>query len=251
MTQAVSVQNPDFKQIERVLIGGDLSRLKEDERVSYYYKVCETVGLNPLVKPFDYIQLNGKLVLYANKGCGEQLRQRYKISIRIASRETIEGVYVVTAEAANPTGRVDASTGAVTISGLKGDSLANAMMKAETKAKRRVTLSFCGLNMLDESEVDSIPKVVPQQPMAEDGIQYETSGEGVSDEDYRVPGGTYAKRGFREIDGKELLAFILRREEFIKKKPEKKPVYWDEFVMRAERYYADQESQEFEPGWDD
>ena len=30
-------------------------------------------------------------------------------------------------------------------------------MKAETKAKRRATLSLCGLGLLDESEVDSIP----------------------------------------------------------------------------------------------
>jgi hypothetical protein len=35
--------------------------------------------------------------------------------------------------------------------------MANALMKAETKAKRRVTLSICGLGMLDESEVESIP----------------------------------------------------------------------------------------------
>jgi hypothetical protein len=31
------------------------------------------------------------------------------------------------------------------------------MLKAVTKAKRRVTLSLCGLGMTDESEVDSIP----------------------------------------------------------------------------------------------
>ena len=31
------------------------------------------------------------------------------------------------------------------------------MMKAETKAKRRVTLSLCGLGWTDESEVGSIP----------------------------------------------------------------------------------------------
>jgi phage tail sheath protein FI len=35
-------------------------------------------------------------------------------------------------------------------------------MKAETKAKRRVTLSICGLNMLDESEVESIPQQAKQ-----------------------------------------------------------------------------------------
>src|SRR5690606_24912460 len=35
--------------------------------------------------------------------------------------------------------------------------LANAYMKAETKAKRRVTLSICGLGWLDETETETIP----------------------------------------------------------------------------------------------
>jgi hypothetical protein len=42
---------------------------------------------------------------------------------------------------------------------LKGDALANALMKAETKAKRRVTLSLAGLGWLDETEIASIPDV--------------------------------------------------------------------------------------------
>ena len=33
-------------------------------------------------------------------------------------------------------------------------------MKAETKAKRRVTLSICGLGILDESETDTMPGAV-------------------------------------------------------------------------------------------
>jgi hypothetical protein len=33
-------------------------------------------------------------------------------------------------------------------------------MKAETKAKRRVTLSICGLGLLDETEVETVPKPV-------------------------------------------------------------------------------------------
>jgi hypothetical protein len=47
--------------------------------------------------------------------------------------------------------------GAVNINGLRGEALANALMKAETKAKRRATLSLCGLGMLDETEVSDIP----------------------------------------------------------------------------------------------
>lgn len=55
-----------------------------------------------------------------------------------------------------PHGRQDESIGAVPIAALKGEALANAMMKCETKAKRRVTLSICGLGMLDETEVESV-----------------------------------------------------------------------------------------------
>ena len=41
-----------------------------------------------------------------------------------------------------------------------GESRANAIMKATTKAKRRVTLSICGLGgMPDESELDTMPGV--------------------------------------------------------------------------------------------
>ena len=43
----------------------------------------------------------------------------------------------------------------------KGKSRSNAIMKAETKAKRRVTLSLVGLSTLDESEIESIPDAQP------------------------------------------------------------------------------------------
>jgi hypothetical protein len=39
---------------------------------------------------------------------------------------------------------------------LKGEELVNARLKAVTKAKRRVTLSICGLAFLDESEVETV-----------------------------------------------------------------------------------------------
>ena len=143
--------------IESVMIGGDLSRLTPPQRVSYYKAVCRSLGLNPLTKPFDYITLNGKLTLYAKKDATEQLRQNYGVSITALEKEIINGCYSVTAHAMARDGRTDTSTGIVFIDGLKGEALANAMMKAETKAKRRVTLSICGLGMLDETEVSTIP----------------------------------------------------------------------------------------------
>lgn len=144
------------ESMETVLVKGDLSGLKPAERVQYYRSVCESLGLNPLTQPFAYITLNGKLTLYAKRDCTDQLRRLQNISIVIPSREVIEGCYVVTARAKNPLGREDESLGAVPIENLKGESRSNAMMKAETKAKRRVTLSICGLAFLDESELESI-----------------------------------------------------------------------------------------------
>lgn len=151
------VPKTDFSKIEAVLMTGDLSRLTSPEKVSYYNRVCESVGLNPLTMPFAYIKLNGKEVLYATRAATEQLRSLHKVSIRITARELMGDVYVVTAQATNQDGRTDESTGAVPVAGLKGEALANAYLKAETKSKRRVTLSICGLGLLDEMEVDTIP----------------------------------------------------------------------------------------------
>jgi hypothetical protein len=154
--------------LEKVVIGGDLSQLNPQERLRYYADVCSSVGLNPLTQPFEYITLNGKLRLYAKRDCTDQLRKIHSVSVKIVGRELIGGIYVVTAQATDKTSREDESTGAVNVSGKNGDDLANAYMKAETKAKRRVTLSICGLGLLDESEVADVdpeaPAPVSQQP---------------------------------------------------------------------------------------
>jgi hypothetical protein len=112
-----------------------------------------------LSKPFEYLTLNGKLRLYALKDCADQLRRLHGISIYIVNRENLDDIYIVTARAKDRQGREDESSGAVALGTLKGDALANALMKAETKAKRRVTLSLAGLGWLDETELETIPGV--------------------------------------------------------------------------------------------
>ena len=159
MTNALTTHasQPDATAIEQVLISGDLAKLTPPQRVAYYNAVCKSLGLNPLTKPFDYISLNGKLTLYAKRDCTDQLRKIHGVSITKLERESVDGVYAVTAYATDKTGRTDTAIGAVAMDNLKGEARANALMKAETKAKRRVTLSVCGLGMTDETEVESIP----------------------------------------------------------------------------------------------
>src|SRR5262249_11704266 len=105
----------------------------------------------------EYINLNGKLRLYCTRDATDQLRKRDGISIQIVNREIVDDVYIVTARATDRHGRTDESIGAVPIGQLKGEARSNALMKAESKSKRRVTLSICGLGMLDATEVDSVP----------------------------------------------------------------------------------------------
>jgi len=157
--------NTKGSKLEDLLIQGDLSRLSPEERIAYYKKVCDSLGLNALTQPFEYIVLNGRLRLYAKRDCTDQLRRRDSISIRIVSREYVDGIYCVTAQASTPDGRTDEAIGAVAIEGLKGEARANAIMRAETKAKRRATLSICGLGLLDETEVESIASLsIPTSP---------------------------------------------------------------------------------------
>lgn len=139
--------------VEKVVVGGDLSKLTPAERLSYYSRICMSLGLNPLTRPFQYIWLNGKLTLYAGAGCTDQLRERNGVSITKIERGGDDDTYEVVAYAKDRNGREDAAIGAVAIKGLTGEARANAKMKAETKAKRRVTLSIVGLGMMDESEV--------------------------------------------------------------------------------------------------
>lgn len=169
------------KTMETVLVTGDLSGLSPEQRLSYYKAVCESLELNPLTKPFAYIKLNNALQLYALKGATDQIREKRHVQITQVEKERIDDLYVVTAHARLPDGRTDSDIGAVSIAGLKGESLANAMMKAITKAKRRVTLSICGMGMLDESEAESIP--ANQRQFVE--VDHET-GEIVSEEPRRA-----------------------------------------------------------------
>lgn len=157
MNAVATIQPPDISIMHDVIVKGDLANLTPEQRAAYYVTVCQSIGLNPLTKPFEYIKLNGKLVLYAQKGAADQLRGMHKISIGPPAIEYEEGLVVVTVTGTDASGRQDTEIGAVALGNLQGEARANAIMKAITKAKRRLTLSMCGLGMLDEIEVESIP----------------------------------------------------------------------------------------------
>lgn len=162
MSQELATRNP-AAILEKVVTKGDLADLSPNDRANYYRSICESLKLNWQTKPFEFLEMKDKqsgakkIILYARKDCAEQLRRRDKVSIQILSREVTEDVYVVTTRATLPDGRTDEAIGAVGIRGLSAEDRANAYKKAETQAKRRVTLSICGLGFLDETEALDLP----------------------------------------------------------------------------------------------
>lgn len=149
-----------------LILKGDISKLSDEQKVEYYHAICNRLGVDPMTKPFDYLVLQGKQTLYLNKGGAEQLNKVHKVSMSITNAVKFDDIYVVTSRASVGDRHTD-STGAVNIKGLYGDALCNAMMKAETKAKRRATISLLGLAMLDETEVETIPNARTHEAVVE------------------------------------------------------------------------------------
>lgn len=166
--------------ISSLVINGDISKLSPGQKVQYYKQFCDKLGLDPLSQPFRILRLHGREIMYCDRGGAQQLNKLHKVSHEIKTRETVNGCYVVTAQASTPDGRKTESIGAVPVYNMKGESLCNAMMKAETKAKRRATLDLLGLGILDETETEDLPgaeNVVI--PIAHPGSVLGTSDKGI------------------------------------------------------------------------
>lgn len=153
--------------VEAVVLKGDLGKLTPEERVRYYSQVCQSIGVNPLTRPLEFITLSGKVTLYAKRDCADQLRKLNGISITIVSAREDGGMYVVHAKATDKIGREDEDYGVVALpQNGNGEARANAILKAITKAKRRVTLSISGLGFLDETEADDVHSATIRRPLA-------------------------------------------------------------------------------------
>lgn len=148
--------------IDDLIQRGDYSSLTMRERSIFTYKLAERLGLNPITKPFDFIVLNNKLTLYANRTCSDQLRKIHNISSSVIyegplmiGTEARPDVYCVRVRITNGE-RSEEAIGCVGLSNKKDEELGNTIMKCHTKALRRGTIAFCGLGFLDETEVESV-----------------------------------------------------------------------------------------------
>lgn len=169
------------ENMQKALSIGDISQLDDQAKVQFYVATCESMGLNPMTAPFDLLKADdGKMRLYPNMRAAEQLRMKYRVSIDKVTREQVGDLFIVTAYASTKDGRKDEAQGIVSLAKargewktsqngrryfaeekdvngqpimemLRGEALANAMKKAESQAKRRATLSICGLGYMSDA----------------------------------------------------------------------------------------------------
>jgi hypothetical protein len=145
------------KFIESLVTRGDISGLSPAQKATYYVTRCKQLGLDPASKPFAVLKLNGKEILYAEKGAADQLAKIHRVNRRITEGPKVidlggTKLVFVQCEASTPDGRSEVEVATVPLV-----DPVNVLMKAVTKVKRRATLSILGLGMLDEMELETIP----------------------------------------------------------------------------------------------
>ena len=233
------------KVIDSIVLRGDLSGLGPAERARFYVQMCEGLGLNPHAQPFAFLRLNGKEILYATRGATDQLAAMHRVNRKIIDGPKVidlagtKLVYAV-CEASMPNGRVETATATVPLT-----DPVNVLMKAETKAKRRATLSILGLGVLDELEIETIPAGAQEPGGGVDLNQVNHLAEAAEESPANDPtpdpttahpalGGFYTRIGEIELPGEAVAVWMKYRAELAPLPVAEREAAWRSLCKRTE-----------------
>lgn len=182
----------------QVRLGG-VGGMTDIEREQLILGLCTRLGLNmigsrmpiEIIRVWDRDRRTEREVLYFNRYATDQLADRFAVS-RTTTYGPVELVvgrnrFVIAKATATRDGRPDEATGMVPIDpDADAMEIANCFLHAETKAKRRATLSILGLGFLDESELDTVSVAARDVPAvrasrATPDAEHEQTGEHVAD----------------------------------------------------------------------
>lgn len=169
-TETAPVSASDFEvslELEQALadFSANQNASRDDETKSaIVLRLCRALRLNPLTSPIQWIRLQGKDTLYVTRTATDQLAALYgldRATVRGPEVVDIAGTKVVLCQvkATLPGGRSEVATATLPLV-----DPVNVLMKCETKAKRRATLSILGLGLLAEEELETIPASQVERP---------------------------------------------------------------------------------------
>jgi hypothetical protein len=79
--EATQITHTSAEVLESLFIRGDLSKLTPSQEVKLIRRICDHLGISPLTRPFIFLTLQGKRIIYATRDCAEQLRKVNGISV--------------------------------------------------------------------------------------------------------------------------------------------------------------------------
>lgn len=213
--------------VESMVVRGDISGLSPEERAKFYLQMCESLSLSAASQPFAVLRLNGKEILYPTRGATDQLAAIHKLNREIVDGPMmidVAGTKMIYAKcrATHPNGRIETAVATV-----PATDIVNALMKCETKAKRRATLSILGLGMLDETEIETIPAHVSR-------AHVETPQAPKSDAPYALPSGLESDLRQIELPAEAVTVWLKHRESLSALSYEEKDAAWKATCARVE-----------------
>ena len=156
---------PTLEEVQSaLLLHGDYGKLSPAQRNVLLLKLCETHGLDPLTKPFMYIAVDGRKILYASRSAADGIAKNKGLSeVGHELIETMNGTILIVKiadpawiESEGKKGRMKEGFSAIPAN-LTGLVWVNAVKKAHTQANRRAILALEAPGFMDESEISDIP----------------------------------------------------------------------------------------------
>lgn len=137
----------------------NLNTATNEQLEAYRAQIAEILKIDALMLDFIWMDdpesgLKNR-VLYAKRGAAEILRQQRGINITSLVPHESNGWLMFTATGVDNTKRQEMAVGAAFLEGHKAEKRAHAVMTAQTRAVRRLTLQFVGGGVLDETEVQA------------------------------------------------------------------------------------------------
>lgn len=155
-----SDSTPSFQKAELALMRGDLRGLTKGQIAEVVEGLARDAGLNPALSPIDVIPTReGRLVPYINAKGAAALRRLHGLEVTaIDLVKERAGLVVLRCILRRPDGTTDMAYGAADWREDRPADEARAWMVAETRAKRRATMSAVGIFLegpSDEVEGDA------------------------------------------------------------------------------------------------
>lgn len=201
---ALRQREPLPDDVVLAIAAGNLAPLEPKLRAIAIRTICEDGNLPLSLSPVILIPGDGgALRPYVTSIGASWVADNKRVSTKVLGTENAGGVYVVRMQAVAGDGRSVEDIGAVAVGGLGGQNLANAYMKAHTKAYRRAVLRLSGLPLTDEDEGSGPPRRIDY----ETGEIIETNGHVVAaqpvDDEQRAVAARHLFATIRERFGKD------------------------------------------------